>query len=49
MDRKLARVVTVDDVIQHDNADLLEIAIVGGWKCIVRKGEFMRRGEGYIL
>lgn len=45
-DRKLARVVVVDDVIGHPNADALEIAVIGGWKCCVKKGEFQRNDLG---
>ena len=40
--RKLVKVVEVDDVLVHDNADSLEIAIIGGWQCVVRKGEFSK-------
>lgn len=38
--RKMARVVKIDNIIEHNNADSLEIAIVGGWQVIIRKGEF---------
>ena len=31
-ERKLMRVVVIDDVVKHSNADSLEIAIVGGWQ-----------------
>lgn len=41
-ERKLVKVVQVDDVLVHDNADSLEIAIIGGWQCVVRKGEFSK-------
>lgn len=41
-ERKLARVVTLDDVVVHPNADALELAIVGGWQCVVKKGEFKK-------
>lgn len=39
-ERKLARVVIIDDVLEHPNADQLELAIVGGWQCCVKKGDF---------
>lgn len=39
-DRKLARIVLIDDIIPHPNADMLEIAIIDGWQCVVKKGEF---------
>lgn len=39
-ERTLARIVLIDDIIPHPNADMLEIAVVGGWQCIVKKGEF---------
>lgn len=38
--RKMARVVKIDNVVEHLNSDNLEIAIVGGWQVIIRKGEF---------
>lgn len=41
-ERKLVKVVQVDDVLVHENADSLEIAIIGGWQCVVRKGEFSK-------
>lgn len=39
-ERSLARVVQLDDVRIHPNADLLELAQVGGWQVVVKKGEF---------
>lgn len=39
-ERKLVKVVVIDDVLEHPNADALEIAVIGGWKCCVKKGEF---------
>ena len=42
MSRKLASVVIVDDIKVHPNADALELAIVGGWQCCVKKGEFVK-------
>jgi RNA ligase (TIGR02306 family) len=41
-DRKLLRVVQIDDVVEHSNADSLEIALVGGWQVCVKKGEFAK-------
>lgn len=38
--RQLCRLVVVDNVIEHTNADALELAIIGGWQCCVKKGEF---------
>lgn len=38
--RKMAQVKIIDEIIPHDNADALEIAIIGGWQCVVKKGEF---------
>lgn len=39
-DRKLARIVVIDKVVEHPNADRLELAIVGGWQCVIKKGEY---------
>lgn len=40
----MAEIVQIDDIVEHTNADSLEICIVDGWRCITRKGEF-RKGE----
>lgn len=32
----------IDDLVKHPNADTLELAIVGGWQCIVKKGMFKK-------
>jgi len=40
--RELVRVVRIDDIVVHTNADSLELAIVGGWQCCVKKGEFKK-------
>lgn len=39
-ERKLARVVRIDDIRTHDNADALELAYIGGWQVVIKKGEF---------
>lgn len=41
-DRKLARIVELDDVVEHPNAERLELAVVGGWQLCVKKGEFVK-------
>jgi RNA ligase (TIGR02306 family) len=43
-ERKLARIVVVDDVVEHENADSLEIVVIGGWHCCTKKGEFLPGG-----
>lgn len=40
--RQLARVVAIDDVIPHPNADKLELAIIGGWQVCIKLGEFKK-------
>lgn len=40
MGRKLSRLVVIDEILEHDNADSLELAIIGGWQCVVRKNQF---------
>lgn len=40
--RKLAKIVSVDEVLVHPNADALELAVVGGWTCCVKKGQFVQ-------
>jgi RNA ligase (TIGR02306 family) len=34
------KVVKIDEVIPHSNADRLELVRIAGWNCVVRKGEF---------
>lgn len=38
--RKLATIRKVDDLIAIPKKDRIEIAVIGGWSCIVKKGEF---------
>lgn len=44
--RRLVKVVVVDDIVPHSNADALELAIIGGWQCCVKKGEFKKGDLG---
>jgi len=39
--RKLASIRVVDEIKVHPNADSLELAMIGGWQCVVKKGEFI--------
>lgn len=41
-ERKMARIVQIDDIIPHTNADSLEIAKIGGWQVVVKKDEFKK-------
>lgn len=38
--RKLATLRRIDRILPHTNADKLELAVVGGWQCVVKKEEF---------
>lgn len=38
--RKLARIVQIDSILPHTNADALELAIIGGWQVVVKKDQF---------
>lgn len=40
MERKLAHIETIAEILPHTNADSLEIARVLGWTCVVLKGQF---------
>lgn len=35
-------VVEIDGIEPHPNADRLELAVVAGWNCVVRKGEYVK-------
>lgn len=41
-DRKMAELVTVDDVLPHPNADLLEICKIRGWYVVSKIGDFKK-------
>lgn len=34
------KVIRVNEIIEHPNADALEIVPIGGWRCVVRKGDY---------
>jgi RNA ligase (TIGR02306 family) len=38
--RKLASIRRIDDIKPHDNANSLELAIIGGWQVVVKLGQF---------
>lgn len=40
LDRKLATIRAIDAINPIDGADKIEVATVGGWKVVVKKGEF---------
>lgn len=39
-ERKMAWIVKIDQVEKHPNADSLDIATVGGWRCVTKLGEY---------
>ncbi|MCP5107254.1 MAG: RNA ligase (ATP) [bacterium] len=40
MERKLATIRTVNEIKPIEGADMIELALVDGWQCVVKKGEF---------
>ncbi len=36
----IVEVVAIDKIVPHGNADALEVAVVKGWECIVKKDQF---------
>jgi RNA ligase (TIGR02306 family) len=38
--RKLATLREIDEILPIEGADAIEVAVVGGWKVVVKKGEF---------
>lgn len=38
MERKLATIRVIDNILEIPGADNIEVAVVGGWKCVVKKG-----------
>ena len=47
--RKLVTKRIVDNLLPIQNADRIELAQVGGWTCIVKKGEFKVGDEGFFF
>jgi RNA ligase (TIGR02306 family) len=45
--RKLASVRIIKDILPIEDADFIELAIVDGWQCVVRKGE-LKKGDKVI-
>lgn len=45
MDRKLASIQKIVDVGPIENADVIEVATILGWHCVVKKGEFKPEGD----
>lgn len=39
--RKLVTIRKIDDILPIPNADAIEVAVVGGWKVVIKKGEFV--------
>lgn len=48
-ERNLARIVKLDNVFQHPNADKLDLAIVGGWQCVTNKANNFQAGSWAIF
>lgn len=46
--RPMATVQQIAEILPHENADLLEIASIKGWRSIVQKGQF-RKGDKIIF
>lgn len=39
-ERKLASIRKIDSIVPIEGADAIEVAVVGGWKVVVKKGEY---------
>ena len=40
MERKMATIRIVDAILPIEGADAIEVAVIGGWKVVVKKGEY---------
>jgi RNA ligase (TIGR02306 family) len=49
MQRKLASIQRVIEILPIANADAIELARINGWQCVVRKGEFTPGNLGAFL
>jgi RNA ligase (TIGR02306 family) len=43
----IVEVCKVDKIVRHGNADNLEIAVIKGWECIVKKGQY-KKGDTVV-
>jgi RNA ligase (TIGR02306 family) len=46
--RQMATIQTIDLVHPHNNAEKLELAKIGGWQCVVEKGQY-KTGETVVF
>lgn len=49
MERKLASVQLVEDILPHNDSDNLEIAVVLGWNVVIRRGEVSKNDKCIYL
>ncbi len=49
MQRKLASIQRVLEIVPIENADAIELARINGWQCVVKKGEFEPGSLGVFL
>lgn len=47
MSELIVEVCQIEDIIPHDNADRLEIALIKGWNCVVQKGKY-QKGDSIV-
>lgn len=48
MERALVTISIIEEIKKHENADLLEIATIRGWQCVVKKDEF-KQGDKVVF
>lgn len=47
MSQFAVEVVVLDDVVPHPNADALDLAVIGGYRAVVKKGVF-KKGDSVV-
>lgn len=47
-ERKLARIELVDEIKPIEGADAIELAIIGGWQCVVAKADNIKPGDKVV-
>ena len=49
MSSLIVEIVEIDNVMNHGNADKLEVAQIKGWNCVIGKGQFAKGDKAVYI